>query len=417
MLLSTVFCTELPACRTGESPMARRSSVRYWRSRHAYCCWFDGTQHVLAEGPDDFPCGPTYQAALQKFTEITALSNADSAKDRNTCRVVCELYLRWISTRRKEHTVAIRQKIFVPFTDALGEVTVKDLTQHMVYAWFDQMREWRRHPGTGHPTRWTDGSVRNACTSLQAAFNWAARSGLITRNPLTGLEQPPARSRGREALLGRTPEERRENHRKILAACTPALRRVLVCLEATGARPGELMNATAADFDAELGAIVYHADDKRLEKEFRHKTAGKGKDRVIFLSGEALELIKALVKKHPKGPLFLTEKGRRLHKHLGRSGWTNNTLTERIREIRKEVGMPCLTPYSYRHTFATEWLEQGRSVDLLAELLGNSPAVIRKHYSHLLGDAGNLRRQLEAFRAASGAGRQTPKDPAAGGEE
>ena len=56
--------------------------------------------------------------------------------------------------------------------------------------------------------------------------------------------------------------------------------------------------------------------------------------------------------------------------------------------------MPRLTPYSYRHTFATAWLEQGRSVDILAELLGNSPAVIRKHYSHLLGDAENLRRQL-----------------------
>ena len=47
--------------------------------------------------------------------------------------------------------------------------------------------------------------------------------------------------------------------------------------------------------------------------------------------------------------------------------------------------MPQSTPYSYRHTFATAWPEQGRSVDILAELLGNSPAVIRKHYSHLLG--------------------------------
>ena len=381
--------------------MARRAAIRYWPSRNAYCCWFQGHQHILAEGPDDFPSGPTYQAALRKFTEITSLSAADSAKDRNTCRVVCEMYLRWISTRRKALTVKIRQRNFIPFTDALGEVMVKDLTQHMVYSWLDKMREWRTHPGTGKPTRWTDGSVRNACASLQAAFNWAARSGLITKNPLIGTEQPAGRSRGREALIGRTPQERQENHKKILEACTPALRQFVICLEATGCRPGELAHATADDFDADLGAIVYHADDKRLEREFRHKTASKGKDRIIFLSGEALELVKMLVKKHPTGPLFLTGKGRRLHKHLGRSGWKDNVLTQRFRDIREKVGIPQLTPYSYRHTFATAWLEQGRSVDILAELMGNSPAVIRKHYSHLLGDAGNLRRQLEAFRAAA----------------
>src|SRR5438067_1980086 len=85
--------------------MARRPSVRYWASRHAYCCWFKGQQHVLAEGPDDFPSGPTYQAALQKFSEITALQGADAAKDRNTARVVCEMYLRWIESRRKERTL------------------------------------------------------------------------------------------------------------------------------------------------------------------------------------------------------------------------------------------------------------------------------------------------------------------------
>ena len=74
--------------------MARRASVRYWPSRNAYCCWFNGNQVELAEGPDDFPSGPTYQTALRKFIEITTLADADRAKDSNTARVVCEMYLR-----------------------------------------------------------------------------------------------------------------------------------------------------------------------------------------------------------------------------------------------------------------------------------------------------------------------------------
>ena len=95
-------------------------------------------------------------------------------------------HIYWVASRRKKGTLKISKCLFDPFTDALGEVMVMDLTQHMVYAWFDQMRQWRTHPGNGKPMRWTKGSVRNACTSLQAAFNWAVRSGLITKNPLTG---------------------------------------------------------------------------------------------------------------------------------------------------------------------------------------------------------------------------------------
>jgi integrase len=214
-------------------------------------------------------------------------------------------------------------------------------------------------------------------------------------------------------LLGETPAEREEAHQKIMDACTPALREVVVFLHATGCRPGEAINATAKDFDSKIGAIVYHADDKRMTEEFRHKTAGKGKDRIIFLTGEALDMVKGLVKLRPKGPLFRTSKGRRLHKHLDRAGWTANTLNAQISEIRKRIGMPKLTPYSYRHTFATGWLEQGRSVEILAELMGNSPAVIRKHYSHLLSDKDNLRKQMEAY--SSTQAERTESGPACAG--
>lgn len=387
--------------------MARRASVRYWSSRNAYCCWFAGKQYVLAEGPDDYPSGPTYQAATQKFAELSAINGVDGAKDTNTCRVICEMYLRWISTRRKFQTMKLRRKVYVFFTDALGEVPVKDLTHHIVYKWLDQMREWRKHPGTGKPTRWTDGSVRNACSSVQVAFNWAARSGIITKNPLKGLEQPDARSRGRHALIGKTPKEREENHQKILAEASKAFRPIVICLHATGCRPGELANATAADFNEEIGAICYHAEATRQDGEFSHKTGRKGKERIIMLSGEALEIVKAHCKKYPTGPIFRTGKGRRLHKHLPRSGWTVKEIGNRFKIIRERLKMPRLTAYSYRHTFATGWLEQGRSVEILSELMGNSPAVIRAHYAHLLSNTVNLRNQLEDFKSL-GAEKQSP---------
>ena len=149
--------------------MARRPQVRYWASRNGYCCWFRGRQKLLAEGPDDAPNGPTYEAALKQFIALTF--PVEEMKDRNTVRIILEKYLQWLASRRKTRTLKFRQHIFIAFTDALGEVMIKDLTHHKVYEWFDQMRLWRINKGTRQRTHWTDGSVRNACMSLQAAFN------------------------------------------------------------------------------------------------------------------------------------------------------------------------------------------------------------------------------------------------------
>ena len=73
-------------------------------------------------------------------------------------------------------------------------------------------------------------------------------------------------------------------------------------------------------------------------------------------------------------------------------------IVDRFAKLRKKLEMPGLTAYSYRHTVATEMLKAGMDVDTLAELLGNSPVVIRQHYSHLLADARGLREKLEHFR-------------------
>jgi site-specific recombinase XerD len=55
-------------------------------------------------------------------------------------------------------------------------------------------------------------------------------------------------------------------------------------------------------------------------------------------------------------------------------------------KLQKRLRMPGLTAYSYWHTWATEMLKAGVDVGRLALLMGNSPTVIRQHYSHLLAD-------------------------------
>jgi integrase len=355
---------------------------------------------ILAEGPDDGPSGPTFAKAAHIFASMRLEATADRAGDENPIALICELFLRHVEATLAPNTLVLRKKAIVPFSEAFGNVRVGRLTRHQVNGWLDTMRQERRSP-KGKKMRWNNTTINAAIGIILTMFNWAVDEGLIPRNPLARMKKPKAKSRGRAALIGRTPEERKANHARILAAATKAFRPFIVVLEATGARPGEMANATAADFDAALGAIRYHADSNRLAHEHRHKTAGHGKDRVIFLIGEALEIVKELVRKRPRGPLFRTNKPRRGDRGGEPNGWSSEEIVKQFTAIRKKTGIPELTAYSYRHTFATAWLEQGKPVDILASLMGNTPNVLRQHYSHLMGDTGNLRRQLEAFRASA----------------
>jgi integrase len=224
---------------------------------------------------------------------------------------------------------------------------------------------------------------------LAAAFHWAVKKRLVTVNPVADVERPAARGKARKGLI--SPQE----HARLLAAGrSRRFKEVLVALKNTGCRPGELCAAEAKYWNEELGAIVYRGDDIRREDEFAHKTSGKGKDRTIMFHDEGLALVRELIRRHPTGPLFRTQKGQ---------PWTTMTIGRRFRELRQRAGLPReITPYSYRHSFCTVLLKAGKSGDVVANVVGNSPEVLRRHYGHLDQDPAALRRQLDEFFADGG---------------
>jgi integrase len=369
--------------------MARKPQVRYFASRNAYYTQWRGKQHPLAAGPDDAPVGPTYLAALDAFKGLMALETAEGNGDCNSVRVVLELYLQHIASRRSAATLEMRQAFYREFCREYGEMPVGELRHLHIFKFCDAMRKPRRIAKAHRTCSWGDTRVAAFIASIDAAFNWASKPqvGLITRNPVKGCEKPRVRSRSRDCLVGH------DQHQCILSVCHPRLREFVVCLQNTGCRPGELAAATAGDFNAESGAICYFGDDVRREDEFAHKTANKGKDRTIFFTGEALAIVRRLVQEHPTGTLFRTRQG---------NAFSKEAITEAFAHLRRSAGMPAaFTAYSYRHSLATAWLSAGRPVEVLAELLGNSPRTIWRHYSHLCGNRSELRRHLEEFQTAT----------------
>jgi integrase len=202
------------------------------------------------------------------------------------------------------------------------------------------------------------------------------------------MERPHMRSRSRDCLVGP------DLHLLVLAAChCTALRNLVVALEDTGARPGELTAAEGKDWNEELRAVVYYGDDRRRQDEFRHKNARHRKDRIVRFTGEALDIARAAVARGPNTPLFPSLRGTK---------YAPKSVQNSFRHLRDRLGVRGLTAYSYRHTFATNWLLAGKGIDVLAELLGNSPETIRKHYAHLCQRQDSIRSQLEEFRSSGG---------------
>lgn len=356
--------------------MSRTPTPRYFKTRDAYYCQWLGRQYRLAVGPKDEPDGPTYLAALDAIKKVLANHTLGKGNEHVvTVDTLMTLYLDHAKRDKASTTHELRTRYCGQFGKEHAGIPVEKIRKYNV-------RTFVSDPKRAHLAA---GTVRVIMSSINAAFQWAADDGLIVANPIARMKQPGAQSRGRKAII------RPEVHQAALARSKPDFRLFLKALHNTGARSGEIRNATANAWNDAIGALEYHPDTSRVDGEFRHKTARTGRVRKIYFTGDMLDEVRQLVKKHPHGPLFRTFRGK---------AWSQKKIDCRVKTLRKRIDAPCFTSHGYRHTFATEWLMAGRSIDLLASLLGCSPVVLRKHYAHLLDDDATLRTQLESFQSA-----------------
>ncbi len=357
--------------------MARKASVRYWESRSAFMCWHDGRQHVLAEGPDDSPHGPVYAAACKAF----GLLASGPSPDGETLSSVAQKYLAWCKGRSKPNTISIRRAALAHCCAAFGESPVSGLSAYAVETW--AMAEKARRG-------WSGGTVRLTLKSLLACLRWAGEHPPLPPCPIKKLHLPPDGSRGVEVVL--TPAQQDQ----VIAAAHPGQRDLLSFLRSTGCRPGEAAMARAEHYDARLQALIlpWQAENG----EATHKNAKTGKARVIFLFGETASLVERLIAQHPKGPIFRSIRHRRQAREgKPTPGITAVGIKHLMERLRKKTGIKQLIAYSFRHSYAVEWLGQGRPIATLAQMLGTSIKVIQDNYGHLADQTDHLRRLGEDF--------------------
>jgi integrase len=237
-----------------------------------------------------------------------------------------------------------------------GALEVSELKRGDVSAWVESHVTWR-----SPVTR------RNVTTTVLAAFNHAETEHGV-RSSLKGLKKPPQRPR----LSSLTPEE----EQAIYGATDEAFRNFLFAAIHTGLRPFcELAKLTAE-----------HVEETPRGMMWRVYSSKTKKTRKIPVRLEVAKLTRKLMQ------TALRNSGLPIFRNAQGNAWKKVTGVGRFVSLKRKLGWigsdvrASYSSYTCRHTFAHRMLSgywnqgAGCSIEVLAELIGDTPKVAFDHY-------------------------------------
>lgn len=237
-----------------------------------------------------------------------------------------------------------------------GAMPVAELKRGHVQFWIESHTSWR-----------SLATKRDVVAVVLAAFNYAQQEHGVC-NPLKGLKKPPPQPRLQSFSS--------EDEQAIYGATDQAYRDFLFAAIHTGLRPFcELAKLTADQVEETARGMLWRVYSSKTKKT-----------RKIPVRPEVAALTRRLMKTAPPGSglsLFRNPQGR---------PWKKVTGVARFLAIRRELGWDQdaekrkFSTYSSRHTFAHRMLSgywnggQGCSIEVLAELMGDTPKTAFDHY-------------------------------------
>lgn len=270
----------------------------------------------------------------------------EKVKGRPTFKKVADTFLEYSHEECSAETFKVRKALLQSFCDHVKGRRVPDLRGEHVTSWF------KANPAWGKSYR------ALAVQVLKSSLNHAVNQGMISASPLAKFKRGGFARR--ERLV--TPEERRRIEERVKGS---RFADFLFALQQTGARPfAEVAKITADMIDWERETITFT----------EHKTKKHGKRRTVYLPKPLVETLRRLAAEHPTGPLFRTRKG---------DAWSASSAHAWTEVFAKDLGIKGVTTYAWRHTYICDAIERGIPLVVIAELVGNSPQVILKHYSHM----------------------------------
>lgn len=284
----------------------------------------------------------------------------------------------------------------------LGTVELGKVTSTMVAKLFADLERDGVKPGTL-------GAVKSP---LNAAFNWALRQHppLVKFNPVTAVELPDTAQELSEDEADAKRVWTWDEAAAFLAwadTADPERAAMWRVAFATGMRRGELLGLQWKDVDFDHGML-------NVRRQLRPGPRGRGELAVLKSSAKTGKPSRKVAIRNEDEPLLDAESAlRSWRKRRGtfdlrlvqpeafvfgdldghHATWPNDLSRQwdaAATRYRNSLGASApveITLHGTRHSNATWLLTEGMSVKVLAERLGNTPAVLMRTYSHLLEGA------------------------------
>lgn len=146
---------------------------------------------------------------------------------------------------------------------------------------------------------------------------------------------------------------------------------IIEMLYSTGMRISELVSLTLSD-------VMIHNDKITLKEEIKVKGKRK-KERYVYLGSYAIKALEDyLAVRGALNPvnnsLFVNQHGKAI---------TDRGIRERLKLYQYLVDISNLYPHKFRHSFATDLLNEGLDIRSLQELLGHSSLSTTQIYTHV----------------------------------
>jgi integrase len=257
---------------------------------------------------------------------------------------------------------------------ALGDIEVESLTTPVLQRWLADVAatkprvrtakgETQRHRDLGadeESKRRRRSTANRTWTILRAALNRAWRDGHVSSNAAWAKVQPfHGVDAARLRFLSVAEAQR------LINAADAAFRPLVQAALLTGARYGELIRLTGADFHPDSGTIVI-------------RTSKTGRARHVVLSSEGVEFFaQVCVGKSGDDDRIFTNGGGKPWKR------SNQGRPMQLACARAKVSPP-INFHGLRHTYASLAVMNGMPLMVLARNLGHANTrMIERHYGHL----------------------------------
>lgn len=278
-----------------------------------------------------------------------------------TIQELSERYLEYVRTYKRSHDIDERY-LRLHVLPKWGKKHLNELDQTELLEWFNAM------VADGY----AQATVNRWQVILGHMFRMAKRWNLpgAEVNPLEGVKQKDPANRIERFL---TPAETQRLREAVEESPNFMLRYVVALLLLTGSRKRELLDSRWEDFSIE-------------RKSWRIPITKTGKARHVPLSQEAIAVLKA-IPRFDDCPYVVPNPETLLPFKSLFTSWN---------QARKRAGVPDLRMHDLRHSAASNLVNSGQSLYVVAKVLGHAQIRTSERYAHLSSDT-----LLSAVNAAS----------------